>query len=107
MQVVLSALHCDPDDHDALLSPSATDHTHQREVWVAVGVLPLIAIGSLWRKGAALARAPYEEAAFVDVAINGRTAAIVKAGLALGEGFLLPLDEHPGHRHHTQSYCVC
>jgi len=107
MQVTLSALHCRPDDHDALLLPSATDHAHQRDVWVPVGVLPMIAIGSLWRKGAALARAPYEEAEFVNVAVNGRSAAIVKAGLSLDEGFLLPLDEHPGHRHHTQSYCVC
>lgn len=52
---VFSPLVCDKDDQAALLLPSATDHHHQKEVWLAISALPILTVGSLWQKGLKIA----------------------------------------------------
>lgn len=106
VKVVLSALRCDPSDRLALLSPEATDHQHSHEAWVPVAALPIVAIGDLWQSGERIASPEYQKESFNKLRIALETASFVKAGLALDDWFLIPLNRHPWHRLHTQSYCV-
>ncbi len=106
IKVAFSPLRRDPSDHAALLLPDSTDHQHQRETWAPIAALPMLAIGDLWQAGHQIASPDYQVEAFKGLAINPESVAFVKAGLALEEHFLLPLNYHPWHRHHTQSYCV-
>lgn len=106
VKVVLSALRCDSSDQFALLSPEATDHQHSHEAWVPVSALPIVAIGDLWQSGERITSPEYQKESFNKVQITPETASFVKAGLALDEQFLIPLNRHPWHRLHTQSYCV-
>jgi len=106
IKVSLSPLRCDPAEHAALLLSDSTDHQHQRETWVPITALPMLAIGDLWQAGRHIASPNYQVETFKGLAINPESVAFVKAGLALEEHFLLPLSHHPWHRHYTQSYCV-
>ncbi len=106
VKVVLSPLRCDPSDQLALSSPEATDHQHSHEAWVPVSALPIVAIGDLWQSGERIASPDYQKESFNKLQITPETASFVKAGLALDERFLIPLNRHPWHRLHTQSYCV-
>ena len=106
VKVVLSALRCDPSDQLALLTPEATDHQHSHETWVPVSALPIVAIGDLWQSGQRIASPEYQKESFNKLRITPETASFVKAGLALDDRFLVPLNRHPWHRLHTQSYCV-
>jgi len=106
IKVSLSPLRCDPAEHAALLLSDSTDHQHQHETWAPIAALPMLSIGDLWQGGQQIASPNYQVEAFKGLAINPESTAFVKAGLALEEHFLLPLSNHPWHRHHTQSYCV-
>jgi len=67
----------------------------------------LLRIGDIWREQRLAERPDYELEAFEGVHVTPSTALCVKAGISLEGGhFLLPLDEHPGHRANTHSYCV-
>lgn len=106
VKVVLSALRCAPLDQLALLSPEATDHQHSHETWIPVAALPIVAIGDLWQSGERIASPEYQKECFNKLQITPETASFIKAGLALDDRFLIPLNRHPWHRLHTQSYCV-
>jgi hypothetical protein len=106
IKVVLSALRGDPADHEALILPDSTDHQHPYEVWIPISALPLLAIGDLWHQGCKIASPDYQVEAFMRLLITPESVCFVKAGLAIDEHFLLPLDQHPWHRPYTQSYCV-
>jgi len=106
IKVAISPLRCLPDDVEALLLPTCTDHAHQREVWVPIAALPLLGIGDLWQNGRLVASPDYEVETFDGLRIEPATTSFVKAGLAIDEKFLIPLNIHPWHRPHTQAYCV-
>lgn len=106
VKVVLSPLRSDPSDQLALLTPEATDYQHSHETWVPVSALPIVAIGDLWQSGQRIASPEYQKESFNKLRITPETASFVKAGLALDDYFLIPLNCHPRHRLHTQSYCV-
>lgn len=106
IKVVLSPLRCDPSDHSVLLLPDSTEHQHPHEAWAPIAALPVLAIGDLWQHGCQVASPDYQTESFKGLCITPESAAFVKAGLAIDEQFLLPLNRHPWHRLHTQSYCV-
>lgn len=106
IKIVLSALVCDQNDNDALLKPTSTDHKHPHEAWLPISTLPLLAIGDLWQNGRQIASLGYQLESFKKLRIDQETASFIKAGLAIDEHYLLPLNEHPWHRNHTQSYCA-
>ncbi|MGV0962441.1 MAG: hypothetical protein ACOYBT_00950 [Polynucleobacter sp.] len=103
---VFSPLVCDKDDQAALLLPSATDHHHQKEVWLAISALPILTVGSLWQKGLKIAEPDFQLETFRDLKINPESASFIKAGKDIDGGFVLPLGSHPWHRLHTHAYCV-
>ena len=85
------------------------DHTfctsEQREVWVALGAIPMIEVGQIWQAGR-LTKQPVPELVTFRLAIRRDTTKLVKAGLELDGRFLLPFDQHPWHKHHTNAYCL-
>lgn len=106
IKVVLSALRVDQADRAARLLPDCTDHQHSHEAWVPVSALPMLAIGDLWQNGRRIDSPVYQVEVFQKLRIDDTSACFVKAGLAVDGHFLLPLNRHPWHRLHTQSYCV-
>jgi hypothetical protein len=106
IKVVLSPLRSDPADHAALILPDSSDHQHPHEAWAPVSALPLLTIGDLWKQGRQIASPDYQMETFKSLSINPESVCFVKAGLAIDEHFLLPLNHHPWHRTQTQSYCV-
>ncbi len=86
--------------------PESADRHYQRDAWVPVSMLPILAVGDLWQHGRQIASPDYHVETFKRLRITPSTTAFVKAGLALGGHFLLPLSWHPWHIQHTQSYCV-
>lgn len=106
IKAVFSPLVCDKDDQAALLLPSATDHHHQKEVWLAISALPILTIGSLWQNGLKISEPDYQLETFHDLQINPQTTSFIKAGKDIDGGFVLPLGGHPWHRLHTHAYCV-
>lgn len=106
IKIVLSPLKCDPADDAALAFPDSTDRNHTHEAWVSVASLPMLAIGDLWQLGQRISSPDYEVETFHDLKVNHETASFVKAGFAVEGKFLLPLQCHPWHFQHTQSYCV-
>jgi hypothetical protein len=105
IKVVLSLVRSDPANHVALILPDSTDHQHPHEAWAPVSALPLLATGDLWQQGRQIASPDYQVETFKTLSINPESVCFVKAGLAIDEHFLLPLNHHPWHRPHTQSYC--
>ena len=106
IKAVFSSLVCDKDDQAALSLSSATDHHHQKEVWLAISALSILTIGSLWQKGLKIAEPEYRIEAFCDLQINPETTSFIKAGKDIDGNFVLPLGNHPWHRPHTHAYCV-
>ena len=106
VKVMFSPLACDGEDHAALLLPSATEHHHQKEVWLAISALPILTVGSLWQKGLKIAEPDYRLEVFRDLQIYPQTTSFIKAGKDIDGSFALPLDSHPWHRFHTHAYCV-
>lgn len=106
IKVVLSAVRSDPPDHSALLDPASTDHQHSHAAWAPISALPLLAIGDLWQDGRQITSPDYQIETFKSLTITPETTSFVKAGLAINEHFLLPLNYHPWHRTHTHAYCV-
>jgi hypothetical protein len=66
----------------------------------------LLTVGDLWQSGRLLASPDYVVETFNGLRIEPGTTDFVKAGLAIDEKFLIPLNVHPWHRPHTQAYCV-
>lgn len=95
------------DDPDALLVSDSTIPVSRKSCWLPVGAMRLISVGSIWKNGLQTHDPEYEQEQFNALPVVERTTAFVKAGLnPAGEGFLLPLSEHPWHQPSTQSYCL-
>lgn len=107
VRILLSPLTSEFDDHETLNSTDATDLSRQQSVWVPIGSLPLLRIGSVWREGQMILKPKYQHGTFINLDINPRTTSFIKAGLPLEDAYLIPLAEHPWHRKATQSYCLC
>lgn len=90
---------------DPAQAPIDADASDQREAWLSLGTLPMVCIGDIWQNGEKLVQPDYQQESF-DVQILPASADVVKAGLAIEDQFLLPLNEHPWHRGATQSYCI-
>jgi len=79
----------------------------QTRCWVSVGTTMLLRIGDVWREQRLESRAADEELHCENLEINQDTYELVKAGSSFGDGsFMLPLQEHAGHRENTHAYCV-
>lgn len=95
------------DDLDELLAADSTIPASRRSYWLPVGAMRLVSVGSIWKNGLQSYDPEYEREQFNSLPVVERTTAFVKAGLnPAGEGFLLPLCEHPWHQPSTQSYCL-
>lgn len=90
---------------DPIQTQIDADVSDQREAWLPLGTLPMVCIGDIWQNGERLTQPDYQQESF-DVQILPASADVVKAGLAIDDQFLLPLNEHPWHRGATQSYCI-
>lgn len=90
---------------DPIQTQIDADVSDQREAWLPLGTLPMVCIGDIWQNGERLTQPDYQQESF-DVQILPASADVVKAGLAIEDQFLLPLNEHPWHRGATQSYCI-
>lgn len=66
----------------------------------------MVKIGDIWQNGQCAYTPSYQTETFKKLDITKDTTAFIKAGLSLDGEFLLPLNEHPWHRWHTQSYCL-
>lgn len=78
----------------------------QRSVWMPIGSLPMLRIGDVWQNGKLAVQPDYHKAVFPSLDIGPGSSLFIKAGLSIGESYLLPFSEHPWHRQHTHSYCV-
>ena len=88
---------------------SAIVHTlldEQRSIWMPIGSLPMLRIGDVWQNGKLALQPDYQKAVFPNLDIGPGSSLFIKAGLSMGESYLLPFSEHPWHRQHTHSYCV-
>lgn len=74
--------------------------------WVSVGTLVLLRIGDLYRGRRKVASGAGEVETFSDISVDLPGTEIIKTGRSEAGDFLLPLANHPGHRDHTQGYCV-
>ena len=78
----------------------------QREVWLPIGLLPLLRVGDIWTQGKLIRRPTYDFEQFPDQLIYPDTVSVIKAGLPCGSDYLLPFNLYPWHQHHTQSHCL-
>ena len=87
----------------------------RRQIWLPVGLLPMLKIGDLWERGSPTGKntAP-EKGEITNLLINDDTVQYCKAGskhypTATGirsAFYCLPLSEHPWHLDHTQTNCL-
>lgn len=84
--------------------------THHIQIYVPVGFLGKLRIGDVWKNGKLVATPEFGLENFPDVVINRNTTSIIKSGLSTQvrdhRVFYLPLQQHPFHAPHTQSYCL-
>ncbi len=106
IRVVTSPVLCDPNESKAILSITATDSRHQRQIWLPVGILYLVNIGDIWQDGQCVYTPVYQTEIFKKLDIRRDATNFIKAGLSIAGKFLLPLNEHPWHRLETHSYCL-
>lgn len=78
----------------------------QRSIWMPIGSLPMLRIGDVWQNGKMALQPEYQKAVFPNLEIGPGLSLFIKAGLSIGESYLLPFSDHPWHRQHTHSYCV-
>lgn len=87
-----------------------TNRTHHTQVYAPVGFLGKLRIGDVWQNGKLAVIPEYVQENFPDVIINRKSSFIIKSGLSTQTGdhdvFYLPLQQHPYHAPHTQSYCL-
>ena len=105
-KVSMSPVQCDVNDAAAMLSPTATNLNHQRQVSLKIGLLNLIKVGDIWKNGQFLIAPDYQSVQFKKLMVHKTTMQQVKAGFSIDENFILPLPEHPWHRRDTKSYCI-
>lgn len=106
IRVAISPVLCDPANHSALLSAAATDTHVQKQRWLPISMLPYVQVGDIWQEGKHVHSPTYLHESFSDIEISRGTTLFIKAGLAIDNEFILPLNQHPWHRWQTQSYCI-
>lgn len=106
VRVAISPVICDPSDQQTLLSATSTDSYAQKQRWLPVGMLPYVQIGDIWQSKRYSHTPNYQRETFRSVSIARETTNFIKAGLPIDNEFVLPLTQHPWHRHQTQSYCI-
>lgn len=88
----------------------------QRQVWLPIGLLPMLKVGDLWEKGSPTGKSTAPEKGVLDnLLINHDTVQYCKAGSmhcpesrwSLRPSFyFLPISEHPWHMQHTRANCL-
>ncbi|MDZ4201923.1 MAG: hypothetical protein U1C96_07245 [Gallionella sp.] len=106
VRVAISPVLCDPSDQHNLLSATSTDSYAQKQIWLPIGMLPYVQIGDIWQSKRHSHTPDYQRETFRSVSITRETTNFIKAGLPINNEYVLPLAEHPWHRHQTQSYCI-
>lgn len=107
IEVQVSHVSCDLTSSEALFEGRANQWPRTKQVRLPVGLLPMLKIGDFWKSGRLISSPPYDKENFADLMID-RDCKLIKAGLPdedSGSHFV-PLDVHPYHLNHTQSYCV-
>ncbi|MBM5573004.1 MULTISPECIES: hypothetical protein [Deefgea] len=80
----------------------------QCEIWIPIGLLPLLRVGDIWLQGKLLFSASDSDLEiFSGLEINRQSVVTIKAGVSDGAGnFYLPIDAFNAHKRHTHSYCI-
>lgn len=105
IQVAISPLQ-DPEQGFHFWSEIQTVIEEQQTVWIPIGALPKVRIGDVWQAGVCKNKYGYAQHVFANLEIDGSTATYIKAGVSVGNSFLLPFSDHPWHRAHTHAYCL-
>ncbi|WP_156129112.1 hypothetical protein [Chitinibacter sp. ZOR0017] len=79
----------------------------QRKVWLPVGVLRALKVGTVWQNGMCIHDPDYDLEVFQNIAISPETTTYVKSGASVDGDYLLPWGEHRGHQQHTHSNGIC
>lgn len=96
----------EPRDHYPPCQAVETLLAEQRDVWVPITCLGMIQVGDIWQDGRQKEVPYYFSEDFEGLEINGQTTVRIKAGLSVGDNYLLPFSAHLGHQKHTNSYCL-
>ena len=111
VQVVLSRVKGDYRFVD-LNHKFSTDYENQRHVPLAVGWLPALKVGDIWRRGRYVATPAYATETFQDVQISPDNCEPITAGghhvinEAGDKRFFIFKGYHPYHLGHTKSHCI-
>lgn len=106
IKVSISPLHQHLEFNPAYTEPSNFDHQRQRDVWLPLGLLHVLQVGDIWLHGRRVACQAADSEVFREVNIGHSSVKFVKAGLPEDDQYLLPFENHPWHRNHTESYGV-
>jgi len=83
---------------------------HLTQIYAPVGFLNKIRIGDIWKNGKLIGTTETDVECFKDIVVDNHSTSIIKSGLSTYLGskaaFYLPLQHHPFHLLHTQSYCL-
>ncbi|WP_410500186.1 hypothetical protein [Chitinibacter sp. S2-10] len=83
------------------------NYTLQRKVWLPVGVLRTLKVGTVWQDGMCIHDPDYDLEVFQNIAISPESTTYVKSGASVDGHYLLPWGEHRGHQQHTHSNGIC
>lgn len=89
-----------------LLLPTATDTFNTSSKWVSVGQMAILRAGDVWQNQKLVLQPDYQIETFADLNIARSTTTLLKAGIEIGDDYVLPFAEHPWHTKGTHSYCV-
>lgn len=85
---------------------SFLDHPIQIDRPVPSALLGVLGIGGIWKNGELVVEPNYCSESF-ELSISENNNVLIKAGVNDAEqGFILPFNLHPYHKHHTHSYCI-
>src|SRR6266481_160597 len=76
IEVALAPLNESEVNPDKINSTKSYDYSHRRVVWVGVGLLPCLPIGTLWRNGFQLNPVSYVLETFEELLISQKTSRI-------------------------------
>lgn len=108
VEVQLSEIPDQISDFSSIFNSENFKTTRKRVVRLPIGLLTVLKIGDIWRKGVFSWRPDYDIMSFNHLKITSDTTSLIKAGLPdpdTGQYFL-PMSEHPQHMSHTQAYCL-
>lgn len=106
IHVAISPFDVHDIDNGIASNPLNSNINEQRNVWIPVGKLPFLKIGSIWNNGVCSEIPDYELVTFNKLRIEMQFVSYTKAGVSEYSEFILPLSSHPWHISHTNSYCI-